>query len=630
MSNPLLTALPRTFPFLALSFLGAGCTSMTTSAVDAASLQAAPPQAATAAPKVTKLAQNAGKWQLMRDGQPYFIRGVGGDGSKVALKAAGGNSFRTWGADNLDKQLDEAQRLGLTVTVGMWLGHKEHGFDYNDPKQVAEQFERAKAAIDKYKNHPAVLMWGIGNEMEIGFPDDYPAVWQAVQQIAAYAKKVDPNHPTMTVVAEIGGNKVGNINKYCPDIDVIGLNSYGGGPSLAERYVKAGGVKPYAVTEFGPPGTWELPKNSWGTVPEPTSTAKAAAYRATYQKTIANAPLSLGSYAFTWGSKQEASATWFGLLLPDGTRLEPVDALTQLWTGKLPANQSPKIEAFALQGADKVGPGATVKASLKLSDPDKDALKVQWVLQHDPQAESIGGETQAVPPVYPEAIQNASNSEVTLKMPKFGGGYRLFAYIRDGKGNGAVANLPLFVEGGEKMTAQAAPKKLVSNVPKAKLPLQLVAETGAAPFEPAGYMGKTDAIKMSASTQNPHSGATALKIDYSAPADWGGVVWQSPAEDWGDKPGGYDLSGAKKLTFWARGDKGGEEANFSFGVLGADKKFPDSAKGETGKVKLDKEWKQYSIDLSGKDLSQIKTGFCWTVEGRGEPVTFYLDDIEWQ
>ena len=74
--------------------------------------------------------------------------------------------------------------------------------------------------------------------------------------------QLDPNHPTMTVVAEIGGNKVRNIHKYCPDIDMIGINSYGGGPSLAERYREAGGSKPFVVTEFGPPGAWETGRNA--------------------------------------------------------------------------------------------------------------------------------------------------------------------------------------------------------------------------------------------------------------------------------------------------------------------------------------------------------------------------------
>src|SRR4051794_12501165 len=59
-------------------------------------------------------------WQLLRDGKPYFIQGAGGDASKKLLVDCGGNSFRTWGADDIDKQLDEAQKLGLTVTVGIW------------------------------------------------------------------------------------------------------------------------------------------------------------------------------------------------------------------------------------------------------------------------------------------------------------------------------------------------------------------------------------------------------------------------------------------------------------------------------------------------------------------------------
>src|ERR1051325_3160277 len=60
-------------------------------------------------------------WQMLRGGKPYFIRGVGGEAPKPALVQFGGNSFRTWGADQLATQLEEAQSLGLTVTAGMWL-----------------------------------------------------------------------------------------------------------------------------------------------------------------------------------------------------------------------------------------------------------------------------------------------------------------------------------------------------------------------------------------------------------------------------------------------------------------------------------------------------------------------------
>jgi len=150
-------------------------------------------------------------------------------------------------------------------------------------------------------------------------------------------------------------------------------------------------------------------------------------------------------------------------------------------------------------------------------------------------------------------------------------------------------------------------------------------------YIPAGWMGNTAAIKMDIGyTTNPHGGKTCMRFEYSAADNWGGVVWQDRANDWGDQPGGGILTGHKKLTFWARGDKGGETVDFKFGILGSDKKYSDSATGETGDVQLTKEWKKYVIDLTGKDLSRIKTGFVWTLAGQGSPVVFFLDDIRYE
>ncbi len=581
-----------------------------------------------AAPVKVDLQKQGNKWQLMRSGQPYFIKGAGGDGSKEMLREYGGNSFRTWGADGSQAKLDEAQKLGMTMALGIWLGHKEHGFDYQDAAMVKKQYDDACKVIDQFKDHPALLMWSIGNEMEVGLPDGDPAVWKAVEQIAAYAKKVDPNHPTMTVVAEIGGDKVAMINKYCPSIDVIGINTYGGGPSVGERYVKAGGVKPYVITEFGPAGTWEVQKNAWDAAPELSSTAKVERYRETYQKTIANQPLSLGSYAFTWGNKQEATATWFGLLLADGSRLGAVDALSELWTGKPVPNHTPKIESLKLEGGERVQPNSTIRVALNPTDAENDPLKVEWVLQHDPVRNNTGGATEAAPTVYPDAIVKSDNKSAEIKLPNVGGAYRVFAFVRDNHNGAAVANVPLFVEGAGKPETG---KKFAP--PKGKavtLPFEVYGE-GEAQYIPSGYMGNTGAIKMDANwTTNPHSGKACLKVEYSAKDNWGGVVWQNPANDWGDAPGGFDLSAAKKLTFWARGEKGGESPSFLFGLIKNDKPYFDSDTAKLEGRKLSKEWQQFTIDLAGLDLSRIKTGFVWTVAAQGEPVTFYLDDIRYE
>ena len=579
----------------------------------------APAKAAAAGPVPVKVVKTATGFKLLRGNRPYFVKGAGGDGSKEDLKTAGANSWRTWGVDHLDTELAEASRLGMTVTGGIWLGHKEHGFSYEDAAAVVAQKEAARQAILKYRNAPALLQWGIGNEMENGQQDDQN-MWAAIEDIAKMAHQLDPNHPTMVVVAEIGGDKIAQINAHCPDIDIVGINSYGGGTSVGERYKAAGGVKPYEITEFGPAGTWESGKNAWGVVPELTSTEKAARYAETYKKTIAGNPLCLGSYAFTWGNKQEATATWFGLRLPDGSKLGAVDVLTQFWSGKKPANLCPAISALTIDGTGQTIPGGTVSATLAVSDPENDPLKTTWVLQADPANYNIGGDGQMVPPTFPEAIVTSSNTSATVKMPTGGGTYRLYAYVHDGHGGAAVGNASLYVSG-----SAAVPGK------KAALPLVVYGPNAAAAFTASGYMGNTGAIKLDpASTDSPRVGKTCLKVSYTASDNWGGVAWQNPDGNWGSKPGGWDLRGARTLSFWARGDKGGEIVSFSYGLIGLDQPFHDTSKGTLDKAVLTKEWKQYTFDLKGQDLSCIVTGFAYALGATGQPVTFYLDDIRYQ
>jgi hypothetical protein len=57
------------------------------------------------------------------------------------LKAAGGNTIRTWGLENAQEILDEAQRNGVMVMMGLWVQHERHGFDYNDEVAIKKQLE---------------------------------------------------------------------------------------------------------------------------------------------------------------------------------------------------------------------------------------------------------------------------------------------------------------------------------------------------------------------------------------------------------------------------------------------------------------------------------------------------------
>ena len=82
--------------------------------------------------------------------------------------------------------------------------------------------------------------------------------------------------------------------------------------------------------------------------------------------------------------------------------------------------------------------------------------------------------------------------------------------------------------------------------------------------------------------------------------------------------------------FWARGAEGGETVTFAFGLLGSDKKYPDSSSGKLENAKLTHDWTLYKLPLNGKDLSRIKTPFSWTTAAEGKPVRFYLDDVKYE
>jgi len=155
-------------------------------------------------------------------------------------------------------------------------------------------------------------------------------------------------------------------------------------------------------------------------------------------------------------------------------------------------------------------------------------------------------------------------------------------------------------------------------------------------YVPSGWMGDHAGLKMDlASTEKPYSGATAVKFTFkpSSPnaVRWAGVFWQDPPNNWGEKDGGFDLTGATKLSFWARGAKGGEVIK-EFKVGGIKGNFADSDEISMGPVTLENGWKQYSINLKGRDLTAISGGFCWATDLDSNPdgLTFYVDEIRFE
>ena len=161
-------------------------------------------------------------------------------------------------------------------------------------------------------------------------------------------------------------------------------------------------------------------------------------------------------------------------------------------------------------------------------------------------------------------------------------------------------------------------------------------DAGGNHFYPSGWMGATETVSYDGNwTKDYHEGTSCIKITFTADGDnWAGIYWQDPENNWGTHTtGGYDLSGATKITFWAKGEKGGEKIEFFAGGITGDN--PDSLEktyaGTSTITTLSNSWKECTIDLASKDLSHIIGGFGWTANSDNNPngATFYLDDIQY-
>ena len=394
-------------------------------------------------------------WELLRNGEPYRILGVGGPGPLALAKELGANSVRFWGIQQLEEtnasgktNLEQIEELGLTFCAGIWVEHERHGFSYLDPEMVQKQRQKVRDAVRRYKDHPNLLVWGLGNEMEIfpGLPEA-ARVWKEVEELAKIVKEEDPDHPVMTVIAGADERKVREIMEHYPSIDILGINAYSGAAGTGLKLEGLGWKKPYAITEFGPPGHWEVAKTAWGAPLEPTANEKAAQYFATLQSAMEDKEgLCLGSYAFLWGQKQETTPTWYGMLLPTGEKLPSVDAAVRQWTGEWPSNRSPKIESLRFKsGADRAKAGTRLEAVAAVSDRDDEALTYEWTVMAESKDIKHGGDAESVPPTFPEALEAGAGPECTVTLPA-AGAYRLFLVVRDGRGGASTANLPFLSE----------------------------------------------------------------------------------------------------------------------------------------------------------------------------------------
>lgn len=409
--------------------------------------------------EVTLTPTEEGDWRFHVDGEPFFVKGGGGanlPGLMEKLVEAGGNTLRTWGIETLEQDmgdgetyLERAHRLGLKVIPGIWIQHERHGFDYSDPEFIEQQRRTTREAVQRYKDHPAILAWGLGNEMEgPASRAGSVTVFKEMENLVRIVKEEDPGRPVVMTIA-FSPDKVRNVMEHVPSLDVLGINSYGAAANAGAAMVGLGWDKPFLVMEFGVRGFWEVGTTDWGAPFEPTSHEKARTYYATHRLVAEmndGHELCLGTFPFLWGWKQERTYSWFGMFLSDGSKLPSVDAMSRLWSGEWPENRCPTVNALRSEASGAVlKPGDSLKAEVDVEDPNGDEMVFTWILKRESTERSEGGDKEAVPEALPEFTQDQTTSTfVSERLPE-PGDYRLYVEVRDGKGGAGTANFPFRV-----------------------------------------------------------------------------------------------------------------------------------------------------------------------------------------
>jgi hypothetical protein len=397
--------------------------------------------------RTVEVREKNGAFQLYRNGSPYYIQGAGGYSHFQELKNRGGNSIRIWHSDEAQRVLDEAHALGLTVTIGLWVSK------YSNDLDRERQLRALERDVRRYKDHPALLMWAIGNELHQVHPDI--GAWRIINEIAKMVHEVDPNHPTTTMMAGFSRLNAPLVRYLAPHIDILSINIFNDLRNLPEKIGHPiwGWHKAYIISEWGASGHWERQQKytDWGVPLEDNSTQKAYLYWKNYQYILADKNKCLGSYVFYWGTKQERTHTWFSMFSDTGEAMEAVGIMQAMWTGRPVANRAPQLDSLYVEGFPiktniVLSQDTPYKANLLVSEPEGDPLRVEWEIRRESTRKKDRYGQEIMPEIVDSLQSISSSNSFVFRKPEEDGPYRLFVYVYDGQGNVATANIPFLVK----------------------------------------------------------------------------------------------------------------------------------------------------------------------------------------
>jgi len=208
--------------------------------------------------------------KIVVNDRPYLIKGIcyhpvpkgSNERSFVSIDQdlslmieAGINTIRVYAPINDVAILDKIHAAGIKLIVGF--GYNQGGI-----------FDIASGSlldyVTKYKTHPAILFWELGNEYNYHpewFDGNINNWYTTLEKTAQMIHALDANHPVSTAHGEIPTQEVLNEN---PSIDVWGVNVYRWdlpGSLIAEW--KSRSTKPLYFSEAGADSYMAIEKDGY-------------------------------------------------------------------------------------------------------------------------------------------------------------------------------------------------------------------------------------------------------------------------------------------------------------------------------------------------------------------------------
>ncbi|MER6474670.1 discoidin domain-containing protein [Streptomyces filamentosus] len=406
-----------------------------------------PPQTGGA----VRVTGSQGNWQLTVGGQPYTVKGVTW-GPSVAdagrympdVRSMGVNTIRTWGTDGSTRPLlDAAAAQGIRVMNGFWLqpgggpgsgGCANYVTDTTYKTNMLNEFAKW---VEEYKSHPATLMWNVGNESVLGLQNCYSgteleaqrnAYTSFVNDVARKIHTIDPDHPVTSTDAWTGAWPY--YKRNAPDLDLYSMNAYGDLCGVREDWEQGGYTKPYLITETGPAGEWETPKDANGVADEPTDVQKAEGYTRAWGCVTGHRGVALGATVFHYGTEHDFGGVWFNLL-PDGLKRLSYYAVKKAYTGGTAGDNTPPVISnmtVTPSGSAPAGGEFTIRADVR--DPDGDPVTTKVFLSGN----YADGDKRLIETPH---RRNADGS-LTVTAPAKLGVWKVYVQAEDGRGNAGI------------------------------------------------------------------------------------------------------------------------------------------------------------------------------------------------